>query len=399
MIRIVETEQADQSAGDLDYELKLSIENVTRDTLYVFGRGGTIVTIPPKQYSDKKRQGVYFTRTLRSKSFIDLDSDSEFSPREPIDQQTPDYGKKVKTYYAHDFYRPMQINGNMSGLLYISKLDIAISFRDYGDGYEHPFSENGVITRALSERDDIISKSSTSTGFLLVNSEESHIGSRYINIAGQVFEIKSIKDKNLKPGLHVTWSGLAQLSGNTETSYKQHYNLDEIDKPDCPFKLYKTFEDATDEVRAAINEREALEAKAKFEKEKLERELTSIERKDNYEQSSVERKENFEERSTARKDYYEERNADRKDSADAFKWILGIAGVTFAMMKTSTKFAAMGSNPVLGVALGATLIGASPPTIVTQAVSATASVLATVGSSIVSSVSRVGRAIVNFFRW
>ena len=401
MFNYINPDRSDVGASGSSFAYTLNIENVTSHNLYVFGRGGLRATVPPS-LSSEKREGIYFSRNVVGGSNVELTKDSDYRIHEPKGGSNPNYrGKRQGKVVADDYYHVAQVNGNQTGLLYIQKLDIALSFKDFLDDDDHPFRNDGIIDRALSERGDIIDSASARLGFMLVNSKGTNIGPRYINVGGQVFSINPSTIEGLEPGLHVLWDGAASLSGDNDTIGKKVYPLSEIDKKDFEYRLFRTYEEATDEAQAAIKERELLEQKRRFEEEKLERDLIAAARKDEYEQRSIERKDTHEERSNARKDYYDERNADRKDSADALKWIIGIAGVGFAVFKSGTKFAAIASSGFTpaGIALGTVGLLAQPPTILAQAATCTASVVKSVVEKSLSVVGTACRFVSRLFSW
>lgn len=277
--------------SEVCYEITTSFINGLAMAVTVIDRDGFEVTIPNVTGHLKKTSDfcVYVTFSFRQNVIIDashlLDDVTDQSPK-PLQALKKALAGSTKKLYSnmdrvqivYKVTKEMMVENG--GALYLDDLDITLCAGRNDMGIVHPESEVGRQLRFAMD-----DKNSGFSYRIQIVDPENQYGSRYINIAGEVYKIKPMDADNRKPGVYVYISSPKESS---KTNGWHYYTFDIADKE---LSLFITASDASvfgDVAAERKAELEQLEADRKRDEINLRREVDA--EKNRYEQMSIELK-------------------------------------------------------------------------------------------------------------
>lgn len=239
------------------------------------------------------------------------------------------------------------------GMIYVTDLDLVLSVHNHPlDTWKalHPYSTASTRFQLLEADVDVNTVDSFGYSLRIVSNDGS-VGDKYINIAGKLYRIPSVKCQSLQDGIHLCSSGA--ITNATRLTYPEthHYTLDEgkeqlliFDTPDEAASLGDTVKQRDQEINDLKHRQKILEQehaqelateKYKLEERKRELEREHMEREENFRQLEHERQL----RSIRDKEYFESRSAIRKDSSELVKFmptiLTAVIGLATLLVKTS----------------------------------------------------------------
>lgn len=347
-------------------EYRVSYLNQLSSDVTIVWRSGFSFTIPPDLSSLNRRFITRLEISIHPTVKVDIhrllhaiESSSNsalIAMRDAIDTQMTDnpYGGVMLTI---DYPISEEELRNHGGAVYYSELDEVISILPVSETPLHPYSDRGQIYRGAGEY-DIVSKQNGFVYSLVVVDNYSRYGERYLNIAGQVYNVKPCRDFTRRDGVYLMTSGACEGSLGGTAPAARRVDLDSAEKALC---LYRSFEEAkihgTEEAvrkriemelehRTTVLKTQATESKQLYELEKLEKEK---EQRQNEEERERHKRELERIRGEAElaselrrmeiKDQYEVRSHVRKDSSETLKVLPTLAvGLGAAVMALKSFF-------------------------------------------------------------
>lgn len=395
--RIKATKNAPSGRSPL--EVSITYQNGTNVPITVISRSGIGFEIAPTPAIGAKDFTIRVTYAICKSVNIDVhrllnmvDDDSSIEMRAIADALR--HGKQVfdgrRTIFTIEYSVGRPELETRGGSLYLPQLDIVLSILQGPNVPTHPYNEQAQ-RRQLIESDPGINSSDTFGYYFLVIDNEGVYGDRFVNVCGEVFRVKAIKDYSRHSGIYLVSSGavtgdftntpprcirydfeeekkvglyrsydeaktLGDVFAEREREIKemaQEYKREEFRLKAERLRSEEAFEEKkrqweterleleeerrrkTEEYKLKEAELAERAAKLKAEREELEhlRNIEAIRRKDWYEERSYGRKDYHEDRSYHRKDYHDERSHSRKEYLELLKYIpLVIAGIGAIVM-------------------------------------------------------------------
>lgn len=252
----------------------------------------------------------------------------------------------------------VQRNG---GSLYLVNLDLVVSTMVGGYVPHHPFSQDGVRNRLVSENETINTAGVVGYSLQIVDNEDV-FGSRFININKEIYLVQPAKDPGRLSGVYRASTSPVSESGGVGKPRADYFAFPEAE---ALLGMFKTYEEANLLGDIAAERKRELETLAhdlkaqesRMKKDRLDREeefenwRRDLEQKRTAEESERKRQEHWWKTEEARineasarlkeeqtrvehlrniaalerKDHYEERSYVRKDASEFLKWVPAIA--------------------------------------------------------------------------
>ena len=328
-----------------DLKITLDFENCLGMDIVVLDRRGFEFKIPSRTMSGRKEMKFIIYEHFHFKDDIKL----TFAETEG-DVDIVEYRKRVLESLHFDSVaqrnsRKSVVSStinfedlkNNKGGVYIKENDLVVYIPEHYGYFIHPATVSKIVSGYLV---DSCVRNEDFRFNIRINDPENKIGTRFINIAGTVYELPIVRDGSMAEGVLLS-------SSSKETDYKFAHvpmTLEEFDKNILTFKSWEEARDLGNSEE--IHKNEILAERKRIEDEFAEKdrirtdELNQSKHELNLEQSKAKQAElehkseiaklnhvlelkehEMELQSFKRKAYYEERSLDRKDSSEIIKWL------------------------------------------------------------------------------
>lgn len=338
-----------------DLKIALDFDNRLGMDIVVLDRRGFEFTIPARTVTGRKESEFIIYENIYFKGDVKLTFSSQEDDRDIVDYRNKVLESLHMDSVAQRNSRKSTVVCSLSfeelknnkGGVYIKEHDLVIYIPDHYGYFVHPATVSKIVSGYLADN----STNNEDFRFVVqINDPHNKIGSRFINIAGTVYELTITRDPSRAEGAVVS-------SSSKDSDYKFAHvpmSLEEFDKR---IKTFKSMEEAEtlgnlEEVHKSeiIKERHRVEEEYADRDKQRQEEITQAKHDAALAQAKMKEDEaktkaeigrlnhmlelkehEMELQSMRRKTYYEERSLDRKDSSEIIKWLPLVLGAGLAL--------------------------------------------------------------------
>lgn len=165
--------------------------------------------------------------------------------KEALNNQLEAYTGRVKysgpVTFILDYSVPYDKLRAMGGSVYNVESDYLISLLKPADAPDHPYSEEGRKALMVASAPVELSESSFGYSVEVVDNTGTY-GPRYVNIAGQVYQVKPRRDPTRRDGIYIASPKPSLGDYQSDELVVEHHSFDSQDLEDLG--IFKTFEEA-----------------------------------------------------------------------------------------------------------------------------------------------------------